>query len=1128
MNKLISLRQILNNSKIGILDKINFVKTKIDPADYLKTFNNNRILKQFLNNNLFPKNLNNIKIDRQVNFTDDFQSEFQWITTKILLNIQDINKFSELKDSFELFLLKNDYKNATKINEEIVNTYGYSLWSIESELHVAEEEIGPRENWRKLSDYLKNIKNPFYEFCINASSKKIENSISFESFVNQIQNDINTINADNLVKDFFVFNNFKLANYNYAFSDLRSVLYMSNLFSLIDQYNILIDVIIFNIGSKDIKYDNLFNSFANDLIEKGNFDSRVINIKNFLSKSDFKENNNLLEINLILENYYDGNFDSSLNQSRDFIANYPLEFEIYEVYVKSLLNLKKDFETVFSKSTESILFELYHFLKFEKDNEKHAKKLIKFALKYSNSTFGFQIMDFLSIVDNNKVESIRYAFYSNSYKIPLEKQVSNFSEKVDLFFSKFNYYSYKKILYGVKNDEYKKFKSKDELLKINAEVTYFYDNENYNEVIKIIIDNYSSCISVNYYKERFIYFLLNSYIKENNIEEALNLFGTIIFDETIFYVKLNFKELYEKTFKEDDKFYYIKNVNSLILASLYKSEYNLYEILDEFLCWQDYEIKDIINIDFLKEDVLIYLLHKICTIDTIKYYFARINDAEEFRLKILNFLIIFDEKDKKSYSAEIDQINKKISVRNVIKEVNNGRLFVDVDKLKEQLTEKYNDDFNRLLRIVGERKNNYLVGFNASKPRNWETTSREQTHNDLNNFNEADFIAFKNIYYEVRDQFLFSKEYGLDSSLSTRIRHGALENQIRSVFENLNLVTTELSGEYIDSEYWKSQNLDYENLQLVQKQIKIFSQSIDEFTSNLKNNVIQINHENINNEFAQFNYYTNDEILYKFYEQHLEYLKDTNDIIEILLNDLSHFTKVNLCVNIFKYLNVDVYNSINIFVDDFKKNLPDTLPRNILLSEKLNTSLTTLQLCLEDISEWFILETSSTSTLLMLEDIINASVELTKQLYNNLNINFEIDMIFKEVSAYSSLIYVFNILFSNSIIHSEIANDINLKVVINLIEDKYVKIDIINNHNISNIKDKITNLENVKSTWNDFQKIERSNIEGESGFHKIKRIMIYEAKCITEKFDYKFSDNSVTISLFLIYKKPENDEDINN
>lgn len=95
-------------------------------------------------------------------------------------------------------------------------------------------------------------------------------------------------------------------------------------------------------------------------------------------------------------------------------------------------------------------------------------------------------------------------------------------------------------------------------------------------------------------------------------------------------------------------------------------------------------------------------------------------------------------------------------------------------------------------------------------------------------------------------------------------------------------------------------------------------------------------------------------------------------------------------------------------------------------------------------------------------------------------------------------------------------------------EETYIKIDIVNNHKICDPTDKLTNLDMVKKTWNDFQKIERSNIEGESGFHKIKRIMIYEAKCITDKFDYQYADDSMTISLYLIYKKPEYNEDINN
>lgn len=1121
-----NLRQVLNNSKIGILDKLNFVKTQIKPSDYYKTFNNNRILKQVLSKNQFPENIEKIKVNEPFQFTNDFTHEFEWIASKILLNLDEINNYIILKEEFDISFLKNDYTNSRRVLEQITFTLGFSLWSIESDLHLVEEEMGSNENWQKLSNYLKIIQNPFYEFCINASSKKIEKDLSFESYVNQVQNDINTINANDLIKDFFVFNNFKLASYNYDFDDLKSVLYISNLFSLIDQYNTIIDVIIYNINKKQNQYYNLFREFIHKIIKGGNSDFRVKNIYNYLTEDNYIAEENLHTTNSIIEQYYTGKYDISLIESQKYILENPLDFEIYETYVKSLINLKKDFEGVGVESIDNILLALFNFLQFEKDTEKHGRKLLKYALKYSNSLLGFQIMDFLSHVDNNTTDALRYSFYSSLYKISIQKFAHLISHDLEELFSKYNFYNYKKILFGIKNIDLNTFYTKDHLLKLNAEVTNHYNNNDYKNVIQIITNKVQECSRINYYKERFIYLLFNSYIKDDNIEAALNLFGNVFFDETTYYLKINYKELYEQTFDDDNKFRYIENIFCLILASVYQSEYNLYEILDEYLCFHNIDIKEVTNIKGLKHEVLVYLLNKICTIDTLKYYFGHINDAEEFRLEILFYLITIDDINKKSYQNEIDEINKKISVRNVIKEVNNGRLFVDIDKLKEQLIERYNEDFNRLLRIVGEKKNNTLVGFNASKPRNWETSMKEQITEDSNKYNDADFIAFKNIYYEVREQFLFSKEYGLDSSLSTRIRHGALENQIRSVFEKLNLVTTKLNDEYIDSEFWNSQNLSIQNVKTIQDELKDFSKNIDNLTSSLKNNIIQITHEKIKNQYAIFNYRTNDELLYNYYIEYKDKFQTTEDTIDLLLNYFASTTNFIICPQINEFLQRQVFHEFEKNVQNFIANIPDNLPKDIYLLENLNQSLTNLQFNLEEICGWFWLETSSSSQLILIEDVINASGEITQRLYNNIKINFELKNNEKEIQCYgySSLIYVFNILFSNSVVHSGLDEEINIRVDLSLVNNKYLRIDIKNNYNNIDIAKVKSNLETVKSTWTDFKNIERSNIEGESGFHKIKRIMIHEAKCMTEKFDFDITRDMITISLYLLFEKNFQDE----
>src|SRR5690606_8643523 len=106
------------------------------------------------------------------------------------------------------------------------------------------------------------------------------------------------------------------------------------------------------------------------------------------------------------------------------------------------------------------------------------------------------------------------------------------------------------------------------------------------------------------------------------------------------------------------------------------------------------------------------------------------------------------------------------------------------------------------------------------------------------------FLAFKSIYLETREKFLFSKEYGLDSSLSTRIRHGALKNHIRSVFEKLNLVTSKLGDEYLENGRWAEQLFfDEEINNLVQTRLKAFSKEIDDYTTYIVDNLIQIQTE---------------------------------------------------------------------------------------------------------------------------------------------------------------------------------------------------------------------------------------------------------------------------------------------
>ena len=68
---------------------------------------------------------------------------------------------------------------------------------------------------------------------------------------------------------------------------------------------------------------------------------------------------------------------------------------------------------------------------------------------------------------------------------------------------------------------------------------------------------------------------------------------------------------------------------------------------------------------------------------------------------------------------------------------------------------------------------------------------------------DGGFKLFVQAFNEIKYLFLYSNEYGLDSNLSQRIRHGTLLGAIRALFDSFHLVTQkDSSGRYRDNAYW--------------------------------------------------------------------------------------------------------------------------------------------------------------------------------------------------------------------------------------------------------------------------------------------------------------------------------------
>jgi len=623
-------------------------------------------------------------------------------------------------------------------------------------------------------------------------------------------------------------------------------------------------------------------------------------------------------------------------------------------------------------------------------------------------------------------------------------------------------------------------------------------------------------------------------LKSDLLKEALVLFGQVFFHDSLESRKIKNFELFEKITQRDINDELEGLIEYPILISLHEKEYDLYEVFDDFLFSHNIEDSKSIDTSFLIEKFgfvkTIYFLENIATIDTIKYSsdYSSISEVEEDRITILNKLIELKPSERIFYEKELNEIYRINSVRKVLKEVDEGRLYIDVDNLKKKQIRKFKDDFRRFKEIEQSSSVQSLIGFNASNKQNWNALL-SGSKGGSETYNSAEYLAFKNIYLESRENFLYSKEHGLDSSLSTRIRHGALKNHIRSVFEKLDLVTSKLNDEYKDNLVWKRQLEGHYTINLkVQEILKEFSQEIDAYTVFLVEEVVQIQTEKTKGkEHGVFKFFTNDSILFKFYLDNKQTFDSTETIIDILLTNLVNHTLIGIQKDIINAFEGEIWETFQDIIDRAVAHLRQLkLPNKCELIPNLIKSGTETQKELELISDWFYLNTSSSSTLLSIETVIDASIELTNNINPNFLINPKISLNCDPFGVYSSLIFVFNILFNNVISHSKLKpQEAEIEVDIDLIEEKYFRIRFSNTlkHKLDYSKN-IERLNKVKDNWNDHSNIDRSNKEGESGFDKIKRILIYETLSKTDKFEFSLVEDIMNISLFFPYVKFNTDE----
>lgn len=1075
------------------------------------------------NKSYLPDSLVKLSSSRKLNNSFNLDGEMAWMVMSLLKHSKELITFLEYESKIEELILKNNLKEALELLDIIDEKICYSFWSIELRFSIEEKLNGSERNWFLLNEINQGKFNNTILLFSHFYSKKAENDISISQYKREIENLIERAN-----REYSEYLSYKLA---YTFSDdnfnYSSILNIENPSSIIDKYLLIVDILIDLSTQAD--FTHLVKAVIDDFLKEKICDLRLIRLKEYVNISVNQVDNFDLEILEYMDCYSKGKYDDIIKNTVQIITKHPYSIELYEIYIVSLLELKLDFKkTEVSKFIDEILYNLFEIYRKGENYLSCKETLLKLCLSFSKINFFNQLHSLVHTLTNistkkeTRLKYFTHSHFSNPQLIylidndsinffKLEKKQKYLALKINNYIHSNNEEDFetlvnipyiKKQIYKTRSNSKRGINNNiDQLLEIRKNTCNIHSKE---EIGLYIFEYYYNAKEINH----LISFIIDAYFENKFLIERIN--RQLIVD----YVFDNNYEI--GGFSVDFPiFFHLHKLDSFYLYSALES------YLDSLSFVKPSEIE--INSDDLKH---IFLLHKVCTPEVLNNFYLVYENNDEVikeRIDILKKLISVDSKNEELYLDEIATLLKNQKLSKTIQTFNDGKISLNFDRIKEDKEYSILNSYNRFIKFreVSDKNEYSLIDINDVI-----VFLLNENSNEISKAKDASFLSFKSLVIEIVEQFLFSKEHGLDGDLSTRFRHGEIENSIRSVFQANNLIANKNKlNVYNDIDFWNNyfeeKNIDSNITTKFQATIKDFSKNIDDYIFIINNELIQIKsnrHQIKKNGILNYNF--PDDFLLLLYNELSTKINSYDDFLNAIFEFLEIYTE-QILYNISEDFKTKVNIQFQSFINDLHNKLEFLIKDKQEIKVEVNKEITMLKSELEaelyNISNWFKVNKTSINTNLDIETIVQAALNLVKkpvipQLKLNTNCNFIRGHYY---------IDIFKILIENSINHSEVEiDDLDLiievenKVLESVSTDNVLisetKIIIQNNISKNIDKNQLKNkLEIIKSNWsNDLSLV---NKERGSGFQKIGRRLKYDIVVIDSKMNYEIENQKLKI-----------------
>lgn len=947
---------------------------------------------------LFPKNLSEMS-SRPSNFfkPSSVYSEVNWVLAYSNKYWKEISWFVELKKKFEHHLLTGDFYTCHKLVDDVKQKLGVSLWYFESLFILYEYEDDRTASIKLMSNMLENCRDTSKNYIPALFSVLFERSTKNLSPY-KFDDDLTSLykrNKTDLHEDYYKYILFRLNYYNqYSQVDLSLPVMFESLASLVDRYLIVISVLktafILNQADSGIASRALY------IYDKTN-DSELYPILALQDKRMPVKYFNPAFVRL-LDDYYCGRYDECMNKCINYLKQDSSIFDVYVIYCRSLTYLKKQYKQPLIGENipiNRICQKVYAII-----NDSGNSDSLYSLYKITKNLYGFRIaasLDYYLKVEENQTVDYRVKALNTDYFDPIFTKVFAENDKALSYLQSYDdKYGYSsscnlwkhRILKEVTTD-------KDLTLNISAphNAEMYLQKEDYKISFKLwkdVYDTSGACIPLRQNATRK---MIECYFRDDSLPKALKLYVDLYIADEPSIAKVDTASIIK--YMQEKLYCDIRRTIDLVIFVGMNCENNVDK---SFILFEFCEIKGKV-----KPSELIANLEAEYNKERVEVFFRIMNDNEtlrhyfnigsfqarlEERQNVLNYLISLNTKYKQDYENDLKSVQDALLVYKVVKNIDGSKIYADEQAIFKWKLPEVEGMYKRYLRffdlLVQQRESVFILNLSDSILFSDNDNYESESESKLSIKNNGIYEVFKSLYDYIADKFLFS-EYGLVAYLSTRVRHGELESELRPEMSHRNLILSLKGEEYQDTLYWSDEfNLSSIENRIVNDALKKFSEGFDLVVANLIKYKLQI-HGKETMPKGLFNYQvTEEEVISYAIEFGLKSKLDSDPktcFSKLIINWLWQKTEVSLEA-IRNYIATEFTNEIEEHISNLKNEinqLPEGHCKDFILSAITDAS-SALSTKIKKITSWFFISG------VKLEDI--DIKKLSYQIFQNIKLSY--------------------------------------------------------------------------------------------------------------------------------------------